>query len=423
MKKEEFSNLEAYLYSFTLKNGLRVYLIPFNNKNNFYAVLGTKYGSNDIEFKIDNKLVKTPYGTAHFLEHKMFEMENGEDPFKFFAKTGVNTNASTTFNNTRYYIWGVNELEKNLNYLLDFIYSPYFTDSNVEKEKGIIKEEILMYDDDPEWAMDDTMRKNLFYNLPCKERIAGNVSDIEKITKEDLEKAYKVFYNPNNMFLVIGGNFKPKEIKKILEEHKILNSLTKIEYVEKKAYEEPIDVKEEFTKLYMNVNVPKVKFSIKIDKNKFKDFLDIEINMYLGIIMSSLFGQASDFKEYVTSNSLTSGFYIEKNTFYNYISLDITAESDKADMFIDEVKKTLHNIKVKPSELARIKKVWIASEIRMIDNIEITVDNVYSDIIAYDHVYLNRIDFIKNLNMKKLNKFIKQLDLTNQSLVMVLPKE
>ena len=423
MKKNSFSNLDQDIYTFKLNNGLEVHLIPFKNKKNFYAILGTKYGSKDIEFYVDDKCIKTPYGTAHFLEHKMFEMENGVDPFKFFSESGVNTNASTTFDNTRYYIWGVNDLEKNLSYLIDFVFSPYFTDTNVNKEKGIIKEEILMYSDDPDWAMDDEARKNLFYNLPIREKIAGNVKDIEKITKEDLLNAYNTFYNPSNMYLVIGGNINVKNIEKLLKEHKLLNSIKKNGNIKRKEYEEAESVKEEFTKLYMNVTIPKIRFSIKINKDNFNDFSFIEQNMYLGVIISSLFGTTSDFKEKVTKDGLTSGFYVEKNSFYNYLTLDISAESDKADMFIDEVKKTLSNIKIKASDLERIKKVWIASEIRMIDNIELTVDNVYNDLITYDNVYLDRINIIKCLNIKKLNKFIKHLDLSNQSLVMILPSE
>jgi len=423
MKKNSFLNLEQDIYSFSLKNGFQVYIVPYKNKKNYYAVLGTKYGSKDISFITNNKKITTPYGTAHFLEHKMFEMEDGIDPFKFFSKSGVNTNASTTFDNTRYYIWGVNELEKNLNYLLNFIYKPYFTDENVLKEKGIIKEEILMYEDDPEWAMDDQMRKNLFYKLPIREKIAGTVSSIEKITKEDLYNAYNTFYNPNNMFLIIGGNVKPKNIEELIKKHEILNSIEKIDNIERIKYNEPTDVYSEYKKMYMNLEIPKMKYSIKIDKTKFKNFLDIEINMYLGIITSCLFGQTSDFKEYVTKENLTTGFYVEKNNYDNFITLEITAESDKADMFLDEVKNTLKNIKIKKSDLERIKKVWIASEIRMIDNVEVTVDNIYSDIISYNNIYVDRIEYIRKLNITKLNKFIKELDLSNQSFVLVLPKE
>lgn len=423
MQKVNFNNLDQDMYYFTLKNGLRVYLTPFKDKKNYYAILGTKYGSNDIEFIDSNgNKIKTPYGTAHFLEHKMFEQEDGIDPFAFFSKSGVNTNASTTFSNTRYYIWGINNISENINFLLDFVYSPYFTEKNVEKEKGIIEEEILMYEDDPEWAMDDVMRKNLFYNLPSKEKIAGTVESIKSITKEDLEIAYNTFYNPSNMYLIIGGNIDVKEMEKLIKNHEKLNSIKKVDGIKRIVYQEPNDVSEEFTKLYMNVKVPKIRFSIKINKENFKNLTDIEINMYLGIIISNLFGSTSNFKEKVKNEGLTTGFYVEKNNFSNFITLDITAESDKADMFIDEVKKTLKNIKIKKEDLERTKKVWIASEIRMIDNIELTVDNIYSDLILYDEVCMNRSELIKELNMKKLNKLIKELDLSNQSLVMVLPK-
>ena len=423
MKHENFNNLDQDFYYFTLNNGLKVYLVPYKNQKNYYVVLGCKYGSGDIEFKIGDDKIKTPLGTAHFLEHKMFENENGIDPFKFFSESGVNTNASTSFDNTRYYIWGINNLEKNLSYLLDFVYTPYFTDSNVLKEKGIIKEEILMYEDDPEWAMDDEMRKNLFYNLPIREKIAGTVDSVYSITKEDLYNAYNTFYNPNNMVLIIGGNFKVKEIEKIIKNHQILNSIKKIDNIERKKYEEPIDVKKEYKLLYKNIKVPKIRYSVKIYKKNFKNFSDIEQNMYLGIVMSHLFGQTSNFKEYVTKERLTSGFYVEKNTFGDYFTLDITAESDKADLLVDEIKKTLKNINIKKDELERIKKVWIASEIRMIDNVELTVDNIFSDFIMYNNVYTDRIDYIKKLNLKSFKKFVEYIDLSNQSLVMVLPNE
>ncbi len=423
MKKIEFLNLDQDMYYFKHKSGLDVYVIPYKNKKNFYALLGTKYGSYDISFELDGKKYTHPYGIAHFLEHKIFEQKSGLDPFAFFSKTGVSANASTTFDNTRYYIWGVNEPYLNINYLLDFVFSPYFTPENVEKEQGIIKEEILMYEDDPEWALDDCMRKNLFYKLPIREKIAGSVNSILKITDKDLYDVYEAFYNPSNMYLIVGGNVSSSEIKKNLENHELLNNLKTRKDVLRKEYDEPNDVKEEFKELHMNVTIPKIRRSIKINRETFKDFSDIEINMYLGIIMTSLFGSTSDFKEKVMHDNLTTGFYVEKNTYGNFVTLDITAESNKADLLIDEIDKTFSNIKILKSDLERIKKIWIASEIRMIDNIELTVDNVYSDLIMYNEVYNNRIELIKELNMKKLNKFLKELDLSNRSLVMILPND
>lgn len=421
MKKFNYNNLNQDVYYFTLKNGFQVYLVPYKKKKNYYAVLGTKYGSKDIEFKLNGEVIKSPFGTAHFLEHKMFEQSDGIDPFKVFSKTGTSTNASTNFYNTRYYIWGVNELEKNLNFLLDFVYSPYFTDSNVEKEKGIIKEEILMYEDDTLWALEDNIRKIAFQKLPIREKIAGTCESINEITKEDLYNAYNAFYNPSNMYLVIGGNLDVKSIKKLIENHEKLNNF-KDNKVEKIKYEEPNEVGEEFTTIYRNISVPKIEFGIKVNKKDYS-FDDNTLNMYFGIILTSLFGYSSNFRQEVMSNNLATSFYEEKEDFQDFLLLTITAESDKADILVDKIKNTLKSIKIKKEELERIKKVWIASEIRMIDNIEMTVDNIFSDLIQYNKVFENRIEEIRKLNIKDLNKVIKEFDTSNQSLVMILPEE
>ena len=416
MEKIDLDNLGQEAYYEKMKNGLQLCLIPYPDKNNYYVILGTKYGSNDVKFKCNQEEYETPYGTAHFLEHKIFASEDNIDPFTYFAESGVNVNASTTYDNTRYYIWGVNDFYKNLNYMLDFLFTPYFTDENVLKEKGIIKEEIMMYNDSPEWALDDAMRKNLFYNLPVKEKIAGDVSDIMKITKEDLYNAYNAFYNPSNMYLVIGGNIDIKEIEKLLKKHEKLNMKREKVEATRYTYQEPVEVKEEYKELRMNIKIPKIRFSVKIDRKRHKDFSDIELDMYLGIIISFLFGPTSKFRESVILEGLTNGLYIEKNRFYDFSTLEIIAESEQPDILVEEIKEVLMNIQI-------TKKDWIASEIRMIDSVETTVENVYSDLVMYSNIYFNRIDIIKEMNMRKLNKILKDLDLSNQSLVMILPKD
>ena len=423
MEKINYDNLGQDVYFEELKNGFKVYLVPFEDKKNYYAILGVRYGSNDVKFKCNNQEFTTPYGTAHFLEHKIFASPDGIDPFAYFAGSGVNTNASTTFDNTRYYIWGVNDLYTNLNYMLDFLLTPYFTDDNVSKEKGIIKEEIMMYDDSPEWVLDDIMRKNLFSNLPIKEKIAGEVSDIMEITKEDLYNAYNTFYRPDNMYLVIGGNIDVKEISKLLKKHEKLNQKREKVEVEKYKYDEPYEVKEEYKEIRMNIKIPKIRFSIKVDKKRFKDFTDIELNMYFGIILSIMFGSTSKFREKIILEGLTNGIYVEKNNFLDFITIDVTSESEQADILIDEIKEEFNNIVIAKKDFERLKKVWIASEIRMIDSVEMTVDNIYSDLAIFDKVYYNRTELIKSLNMKKLNKVLKNFDVSNQSLVMILPKE
>src|SRR5574344_1819740 len=131
MEKIELKGVDQNVYYEQLDSGLKVFVLPYSTKKNYYAVYGTKYGSINLEFKCNSKMFKSNSGVAHFLEHKMFEQENGEDPFEFFAKTGTTCNASTSYKKTMYYINGINELDNNLIYLINCVNSPYFTDENV----------------------------------------------------------------------------------------------------------------------------------------------------------------------------------------------------------------------------------------------------------------------------------------------------
>ena len=152
MNEIKLNGLEQSVYTETLNNGLEIYLVPYENKKNYYISYATKFGSDIIEFTDANKKTyKPPLGIAHFLEHKMFENEDGVDPFTFFSESGTDSNASTSFDHTQYICSGTKKFRENLRYLLKFVNSPYYTDENVNKEKGIIAEEINMYQDIPDY--------------------------------------------------------------------------------------------------------------------------------------------------------------------------------------------------------------------------------------------------------------------------------
>ena len=206
------------VYHETLDNGLNVYAIRKKDFSLCTAHFITKFGGLDLEFVPINedKMTKFPAGIAHFLEHKLFEQESGEDPFAFYTKNGADANANTSHQKTTYLFSGTGNLEKNLKYLLDFVQKPYFTDENVEKEKGIIEQEIKMYDDVPYWKLYDSTLNNAFHVHPLKYPIAGTVETINKITKDDLYTCYNTFYHPSNMFLTIVGNFDPEKVIKTI---------------------------------------------------------------------------------------------------------------------------------------------------------------------------------------------------------------
>ena len=214
MKKIVMNKIDETIYYEKLENGMDVYLYSKDNWNNNYVTFTTRFGSIYNEFvPIDkDKMIKVPYGVAHFLEHKVFAQEEDPQPETFFASSGTICNAYTTFKNTTYLFSGPNELKKNINYLLDYVQSPYFTEDNVESEKGIITQEIHMCDDNISDVMYEHIRKNVFHNNNFKDSVIGTVQDINKITKDTLYTCYNTFYHPSNMFLVVCGNFKKEEI-------------------------------------------------------------------------------------------------------------------------------------------------------------------------------------------------------------------
>lgn len=218
MKEIVFEQLNEKLYHETLANGLEVYILPKQGFNKTYATFTTKYGSIDNHFiPLDGgEPLKVPDGIAHFLEHKMFEDEDG-DVFQLFSKQGASANAFTSFTRTAYLFSSTSEVDKNLETLLDFVQHPYFTEKSVEKEKGIIGQEITMYDDNPDWRVYFGIIENMYENHPVRIDIAGTVELIDKITKDLLYKCYETFYHPKNMVLFVIGSLQPDEIIKLVK--------------------------------------------------------------------------------------------------------------------------------------------------------------------------------------------------------------
>ena len=257
MKKINLKDLDLCCYTETLSNGLDVIFVPFSDKANYFMSYATRFGSEITNFVPigEKKAVKVPDGIAHFLEHKMFEQEDGVDPFAFFSQSGTGANASTTYNSTQYICYGTKNFIDNLRFLIHYVNSPYYTSENVEKEKGIIAEELKMYADLPDVQIETRLRENIYHVHPRRIDIGGTEEEIYKITKEDLYLCYHNFYNPNNMFLLIAGNFPVKEamdvIHEELDQRENLGMAKVIDIKEKKSVRKKED---NFTG---NIQVPK----------------------------------------------------------------------------------------------------------------------------------------------------------------------
>ena len=215
LQKISGGSVGDFYYTGAHPSGLRVFLYPKEKSSTTYAIFSTKYGSIDSCFqRSDEPAPETvPEGIAHYLEHKLFESEDG-DAFQRYAETGASANAYTSFENTSYLFSCTDRLYDSLEILLDFVQSPYFTEETVRKEQGIIGQEIKMYDDDPQWRVMFNYLEAMYHAHPVRQDVAGTVESIAKITPELLYRCYNTFYNLGNMVLALAGNF---QVERVLE--------------------------------------------------------------------------------------------------------------------------------------------------------------------------------------------------------------
>jgi len=209
MIKTYFADVEETTIQIQLENGLQVILIPKNDYHRVYGILTTNFGSIDtsLRHKKSNEIITLPAGTAHFLEHKMFEGMNGEDAFVKFMRQGAEANAFTTHFQTSFLFSASFEINKNIETLLDFVQEPTFSPEGVEKEKKIIEQELLMYLDDPYWRIHQLVLEGLYPNHPAGVDVGGTIETVNKTSYEDLKLAYESFYHPSQMCLIILGDF------------------------------------------------------------------------------------------------------------------------------------------------------------------------------------------------------------------------
>ena len=417
MKKTAINNLDLDLYYELLDNGLEIFVVPKKDSNNIYTTFTTKYGSTTNKFKINNELIEVPNGIAHFLEHKMFEQKDGIDPFTQFNNNGANANAYTDYNQTTYLFSSPNKFEENMKILLDFVGNPYFTDKNVEKEKGIIIQELKMYEDNQFRKGFSKIVENAFNNHPIRIQVGGTIESVKSITKEDLYKCYETFYNPSNMFIVVTGNVEPEEVVKIVKENLIDKEVIKYESVE---INEEDKVYKENEVIKMNVTIPKVYYGFKINIKNYNMKL---VKQYLSLYLDSIFDATSDFSEKMKDAEI-----LDEDLGYYFLNTDkhllviFGAETKKEKELIKAIKD---NLKTIPDEetFNRKKKVFISSIVYASDNI-FRINNMIMSSIINNKVFNTDVyNQLKQLNYKEMLDIINNLSFENDLEVLVESKK
>ena len=422
MKKTSIDKLKLDVFEEILDNGLRVIIVPMKC-NNIYATLSTKYGSNNNDFvPINEKKMKCfPYGIAHFLEHKLFEMEDGSDPFEFYSNNGADCNANTSNYKTTYLFSGPTNFKENVNYLFDFVFNPYFTDRNVSKEKGIIIQEIKMYLDDPINVLYEKSLYNSFINHPMKIPVIGDINNVNMITKEDLYCCYNTFYNPSNMFFVVTGNVDPLETVEIIKNNFSDKKFDLLRDIKCKKYDEPDKVFKKYESIDMNVNLPKiaVNYKFNISSFDFREFLS-----YMSLIIDINFGATSLLNEnlkndkVITSNIDFTFIYTD-----THILLMIFGETENIERFTSSINNQISNLVISKDEFDRKKINCSSSYVFMSDNIFNMNEKFMDDIIKYDNVIFDDIEYIKSLEYDRALEIIKEIDFSNKNVVVVENKK
>ena len=379
--------IKEKVYTEKLKNGLTVMIIPKKGVQKKYVIWGTHYGSNDNKFIVpgEEEITEVPKGVAHFLEHKMFEQENGKNSLDVLTALGVNANAYTTNDHTAYLYECTDNFYEALDELMNYVQHPYFTDENVEKEKGIIGQEIMMYDDYPEWKVYLNALNAMYHQNSVKIDITGTIETISRIDKEILYKCYNTFYNPGNMCLVVCGDFEPENILKEIEK-RLIDKKSESEIKRIYELEEDTIVKEKI-EAKMEVSMPLYAIGIKCHtankKEKVRNHIAIEI------LLNMIIGESSDlYQKLYNGGNILSRPSIDYEFTDDYAHILLTGTSNNPEILYQNFKNKIKEIKqsgLNENDFNRIRKMIYGAYVKE-----------YNDVSDIARMFL--ADFMKGIN-------------------------
>lgn len=370
LRRRTSSVLREELVSTTLSCGLPCYAIPKKGFAKKVGIFATRYGSIDLSFTPEGQgMLETPPGIAHFLEHQLFKKAGGEDILMEFGKYGASSNAFTDYCTTAYYFTGSGVFEKNLELLTGFVSAPYFEADNVAKEKLIIEQELRMYEDSPDHRLYKNLMGVLYTVHPVRLDIGGEVSDIQKIDRDLLEKCYRMFYNPSNMVLVVAGDFDPQEAFDVAERTLRPEAFRAQGAIRRHWPAEPAGVKERVVRAEMTVSRPRVLVGFKDLEPAGTKALEREIQS--SVVLDQLFGRSSDFyTRHYESGLIDDSFSFSYNSEEAFGFSLLGAETDEPERLAEEILLELHRAKkgkLRQKDIERSKRKRLGKFIRSFD--------------------------------------------------------
>lgn len=410
------------VYSATHESGVRIFVMPKAGFRKCTAMFATAYGSLDTTYIVDGEVKPVPDGTAHFLEHKLFEEENG-NVFDRFSVLGANANAFTSFGTTAYYFSGTDKFYENLETLISFVQSPYFTEESIAKEQGIIGQEIKMYDDDPSWQVYYKGIEGLYHKHPIRIDIAGTVETIAEITEKSLYDIYNMYYHPSNMVLYIAGDVDVEQCFKTAEATlKAVQPLP--EPIVRKLPEEPASVLSSKTEKHLDVAVPMFQLAFKDNDTHLRGKALLKKEIVSDMLMELMFGKSSQiYKSLYNEGLVNKSFSYEYTTHRDYAFATLGADSKQPYAAYDRIMELLDVAEVTEADFERAKKCAWGDYIDMFDS---------TDSVVYSFALHQLID-VDMFDFKEVYDSITYADLCerrgavlrkeNSCLSVILPKE
>ena len=428
MKLIENKVIQEKYYQEVLENGLTVYLMPKNEFYKTYAIFSTKYGSRDTEFIPigESDYIKTPEGIAHFLEHKLFEQPDGSDASNKFAELGADVNAFTTNSQTAYLFSTTSDVDSCVELLLDFVQSPCFNSAGINKERGIIEQELLMYLDQPQNIQYYGILKALYKENNIRNEIGGTVDSIKKIDEDLLYTCYNTFYHPSNMVLTIIGRFDENKMIDLIKANQSKKTFEKPFEIKRKYVLEDEVVNEKHSYIDMNVGMPKTTVGVKFPykklsfKESLKRFVSIEILIDLYFDEST-----SYYEELITEGYINNSF--EYSLYYDetYGHLLLNVDTFDPEKFINKIKSIFDNIKNNPiSEIDfnRLKKLYQARAIKRFNSLEYIANSIVESHMDGHNIF-DYMDVLNDINIEDVSKMKHLFNEESISTFIIFPKK
>ena len=414
--KNELLN-EKY-YDIDHPSGLKILVMPKENYSSTYAIFATKYGSIDTMIQMkDGSFKEIPEGTAHFLEHKLFESED-LDAFERFAKTGASANAYTSFDRTGYLFSCSANFKKNLEILLDFVQNPYFTQATVEKEQGIIGQEIDMYKDVPDWEVMFNCLMNMYHNLPVRIDIAGTHESIAQISAETLYGCYDNFYNLHNMVLSVAGNVSVDEVVEVAD--KMLKPVEG-KMAQRKVIDEPKEVVSSYVEEKLSVATPQFMFGFKENRDTPERTAKEEVTME--ILLDMISGQSSElYRRLFDGKLINNSFGFEYFTGFGYSCVFFAGESTEPKAVADEIVKEIKSFRENGFDKAafdRTKKKLYGRMIMGMNDVDGIANNMAISYFAGEDIFTD-FEIYKTVTLEDVEELFKNTLDENCSVLSVI---